>query len=377
MVCIGEGEDALIELVRKMEHWQRHDGIPGIMVKGREDAFKPRPLIQDLNGIPFPDYSQEDHFMLVGQQICKLNEAMLKKHMAKAPYRILATRGCPFGCTYCCNNTLNKIFTHQETLRKRSVDNIVEELVQAKSRLPFVRMVEFSDDAFFLFSREEIEEFNRKYKENIGMPFSVIGVAPQSVTREKLSLLVDAGMIGLRMGIQTGSERTRRLYKRQASNRVIEESAAIFNEFTGRLQHVFYDIILDNPWEEDDDLIDTLMLLTRLPPPYRLLLFSLTFYPETELYKKAKRDGIIKDDLKDIYVKHYVKLSRTYLNRLFVLQALYARHGDTMSPRTISLLTDRMSRRTGLGALLYAILTMESVMKMGKHIYARSTRLEG
>jgi radical SAM superfamily enzyme YgiQ (UPF0313 family) len=374
MVCIGEGEEALVELVRKMEHGPSHDGIPGIMVKGREDVFKLRPLIQDLNSIPFPDYSFEDHYMLVGQETREVNEAMLKKHSNSGRYRTLASRGCPFACTYCCNNTFNSMFTHQKKLRKRSVDNIIEELIQIKSKLSFVKTIEFSDDSFFLFSTEEIEEFSGKYKEKIGIPLFVVGVTPQSLAREKLSLLVDSGMTQLRMGIQTGSERTKRLYHRNYSNQLVEESAAIINEFTGRLGIVFYDIILDNPWETDEDLIDTLMFLTRLPPPYRLQLFSLTFYPGTDLYTKAKRDGIIKDDLKDVYTKNYLSYSKTYLNRLFALQSRYARHGDTMSPGTISLLTHRMSRRTGLGHLLYTILTVESFTKTGKHLLAESLK---
>lgn len=368
MVCIGEGEETLVELVKKMEHGLSYDDIPGIMVKGREDMFKPRPLIQDLNSLPFPDNSYEDYYMLVGQEICKMNDAMLKKYFISIHYRTLTSRGCLFSCTYCCNSTLHRMFTHQKKLRKRSVDNIIEELIQIKSKLPFLKVIEFSDDAFMHFSTKEIEEFSREYKEKIGIPLFVVGVSPKSVTKEKISLLLDAGMTRLRMGIQTGSERTKRLYKRNYSNQLVEESTAIINEFTDRLDSVIYDIILDNPWETDEDLIDTLMFLVRLRPPYSLMFFSLTFYPETDLYKKAKRDGIIKDDLNDVYAKNYLSYSKTYLNRLFALQARFAHQGDTMSPRTIMLLTHWITRRTGLGYLLYAILMGKSIIKRGKHL---------
>ncbi len=155
MVCIGEGEEALVELVKKIEHGLSYDDIPGIMVKGREDVFRPRTLIQDLNSLPFPDNSYKDYYMLVGQEIRKMNDAMLKKYFISIHYRTLTSRGCLFSCTYCCNSTLHRMFTHQKMLRKRSVDNIIEELIQIKSKLPFLKVIEFSDDAFMHFSTRD------------------------------------------------------------------------------------------------------------------------------------------------------------------------------------------------------------------------------
>jgi len=124
-----------------------------------------------------------------------------------------------------------------------------------------------------------------------------------------------------------------------------------------------YDIILDNPWETDENLEETLMFLTKLPAPYRLGFYSLTFYPETELYDKAKKDGIIKDgfvhDLNDVYRKTYNGIQKTYLNRIFFL--LSASMG-TMSTRTMSLLLNKKVRKLKLGMVLYAILSIKYAM---------------
>ena len=139
------------------------------------------------------------------------------------------------------------------------------------------------------------------------------------------------------------------------------------NEFKDKIGPPQYDIILDNPWETDERLEETLTFLTRLPSPYRLGFYSLTFYPETELYDKAKEAGIIKsgfiNDLNDVYRKQYNGIQGTYLNRLFFL--LNASMG-TMSTKTMSLLLNRKVRKLKLGYALYAILSIK---------YARPSRL--
>ena len=53
-------------------------------------------------------------------------------------------------------------------------------------------------------------------------------------------------------------------------------------------------IILDSPWDTDENLIETLMFLSKLPTPYQITIFSLVFFPGTDTYRKAKKEGIIK-----------------------------------------------------------------------------------
>ena len=102
------------------------------------------------------------------------------------------------------------------------------------------------------------------------------------------------------------------------------------------------------------------MFLTKLPPPYRIGFYSLTFYPETELYDKAIEDGIIKggfeNDLIDVYRKLYAGIQSTYLNRVFFL--LSASMG-TVSTRMMSFLLNKTVRKLGLGLVLYALLSIK------------------
>ena len=84
---------------------------------------------------------------------------------------------------------------------------------------------------------------------------------------------------------------------------------------------VRYDFILESPWDTEDNTIETLRFLVKIPPPYSLNLFSLVFFPGTDLYTRAKKDGLIKNDIEDVYRKHYgdESLKRSYLTNLFYL----------------------------------------------------------
>lgn len=357
MVCIGEGEEAIVELLKKMEKRQSYYDVHGIWFKNKGTIItNPLRSFPSLDQIPFQDYDINTHFMPNNGRIEKLNIKLLRKHNGEI-YMTMATRGCPFGCTYCCNNTINAMYPNQKQLRKRSIDSIIGELSEIKALFPFINCIKFEDDAFFTFSVEEIKEFCTQYKK-LGLSLIIGGVTPTTLNREKLSLLVDAGLNLLRMGIQTGSERIKKLYNRRYSNEQVERSVKIINEFKDKIRLPHYDIILDNPWETDEDLIATLMFLSKLPLPYRLQIFSMNFYPGTELYNKAKMDGIITDDLKEVYLKSNSYPSKTYLNRLFFLLCDYASNGQRIPPRIMHILTKGNMRLFRLHWVLYVVLRM-------------------
>jgi radical SAM superfamily enzyme YgiQ (UPF0313 family) len=359
IVCIGEAEETMAELARRIESGKDYRDIEGIYLKDKGEIVrnKIRALIQNLDSMPFQDYDYKTHYILRNKDVVKMTENLLEENTRKN-YFTLATRGCPFGCSYCNNNVFNKIYAGQKIIRQRSVKNVIQELEEVKNKLPCMERIYFDDDAFMLYSLEEIKSFCSKYKELIKLPFCVTGITPITLNREKLSLLVDAGLSFIRMGIETGSERISKLYKRNYSNQRVINSAKIINEFKDKIGPPQYDIILDNPWEAEDDIIATLMLLTKLPRPYQLCLYSLTFYPQTELYEKAKKDGIITDDLTDVYRKFYHSYKNSYLNKLFHL--LDMSRGN-ISTKMMALLTNKTLRKLNVGWLLYWILLLISL----------------
>ena len=108
----------------------------------------------------------------------------------------------------------------------RTVDNIIGELKSVKDNLPFIKIILFNDDAFFLMPLETIKEFSSKYKKHIKMPLIITGATPSTLSKTKLSVLVEAGLIEMRMGIQTLAETSKKLYKRPHSNNAIMEAVS-------------------------------------------------------------------------------------------------------------------------------------------------------
>lgn len=357
LICLGEGEIAFVELVRRLAHHEDYRSIPSIYGKDNGEVFRNplQTLIQDLDGIPFPDYSFQENYILDEGHIKPLDPKTLRKHIGNS-YMILATRGCMFACTYCVNNTLKKMFHHQKTLRKRGIDNIIEELLMARQQLYAFDIVRFEDDTFLSYSTAEIRDFSRKYKEKIGLKLNIGGVTPTILTEEKLALLVDAGLESVRMGIQSASEHTKKLFKRNYANQNILNAANIFTKFKDKLGRIRYDIILDNPFETDNEVIETLLFVAQLPTPYMLTLFALTLYPETELYYRARQEGLITDDHKDVYNKNIHGYKRTQLNRLFEILSRYAKRDMKLPYSLIRLMTRKNMLRLKVTYLIYYIL---------------------
>lgn len=354
MVCIGEGEESLVELVEKMRAGEDRPHIPGIWRKEGEKRIRTprRPLIQDLDRLPFPDFDTENHFVLWNDGIQRVTSEILQVCL-RDYYLTLTSRGCPFQCTYCWNHVFSRIYEGERTIRKRSVENVIAELKMVNDRFPYVEKICIDDDAFFLRTDEEIEAFCVQYREHVRIPMWVTGATPSTLNERKLAALANAGMTTFRMGIQSGSERTKRLYRRTHSNRAILNAVRLIHRFRETVRSPQYDIILDNPWETARDLRATLLFLSRLPVPYELFLFPLVFYPGTDLFEKARREGKMPAEESEIERIRHHRLKPTFLNGLFVLMNDYARRGWRISPAVMFLLTRPLLMRLGISPLIH------------------------
>ena len=334
MVCIGEGEEVLLDLLETIESGQNFDDVEGVWLKdnGKIIQNRLRPLIKDLDRLPYFDCSNEDHYLLhkESDRIKPLTKELYKKTMPLLPdrngglkraYRTMTDRGCPHRCSYCNVATLKEMYKNDKTpyLRVRSVENVMEELVQIKKRFPFVEAVQFFDDTFFARSLKYIERFSEQYAEKVRLPF-YCQASPNTLAEKKLKTLIDAGLVYVEMGIQTGSKRVRELYRRKESNEKILEATRLLHASRDRLIPPDYHIIIDNPWETENDTFETVKLLYLISKPYGLCISSLVFFPGTALYEKAVKEGTVRDEMKDIYRKpFYIPPRKTCVNFLIYL----------------------------------------------------------
>ncbi|HQY90544.1 radical SAM protein [Caldilinea sp.] len=329
-VCVGEGEDAIVELVHSIELGASQYDIQNIWwrdAQGQIHANPNRPITQNLDELALPDYDLDRQFILNDGQIEPLTPPLLAHHLmhnfarqTRLAYMLSATRGCPFRCTFCCDNALSKMFAGWSKLRRRSPQNLLAEIQVICAVLPQLEAVMLIDSTFLAVSDDWLEEFANLYRREVGLPF-FIQTTPGSIKEHKLQLLVEAGLADVGMGLQSGSARMRSLYHRFETNEQIVESGRLLQKHRAAIPYPSYDVISDNPYESYEDQLETLNLLYRLPRPHLLHFFSLTFYPGTDMYELAKTDGFISDDEVDIYAKSYIKLQPNYYN--FVLWCLH------------------------------------------------------
>jgi len=334
MVCLGEGEDALLEVMQKMERGEDYSGVEGIWFKkdGRCVKNKFRKIIKDLDRLPFFDFSLKDHYIFdhMEDAIVPLTMENFRAALPRLPhldnklkiaYRTMTDRGCPHKCSYCNVSAQKGMFEEADTkyFRHRSAQHSIAELVEMKERFPFVEAVQFFDDTFFARGPNDLEKFAALYKEKVGLPF-YCQASPNTISERKMACLVDAGLVFVEMGVQTGSTRIRKLYNRHETNDKIIAATKIIAGYVPRIMPPDYHIILDNPWETQRDVMDSVRLLMKVPKPYGLCISSLVFFPQTPLYLKARKEGLIQDDVSDVFRQpFYIPPKKTYANFLIYL----------------------------------------------------------
>ncbi len=299
-VCFAEGDGVIVDLVNKMEAQADYLDTPNMAfnTNGTYLVNDVLPPFSDLDSLPFYDYSLDDQFLLDGT-LSRMTRENLKEHLAGYPYHIpilyfVTTRGCPYRCSY-CNNCRYVAMFGGNTLRFHSVDRVIDELEYTLQRLDFFKFVGFGDDDFLMRPREELEDFAKKYKKRVGLPFG-IALSARTYTQEKMDILLDSGLKVIQMGVQSGSQRTlKEVYNRKIQ---VSKTRDVVHQIEPYMRthglDFLLDFIIDNPYESRDDIIQTYQYLLDLPLRVRLNLFFLAFFPGTPIYERALEDGIIK-----------------------------------------------------------------------------------
>ena len=191
-ICVGEGEDALLELCEALESGRSAEGIASIWHRrGGEIVRNPvRPLVEDLDSIAFPDREIFDEANFAANQ--------------KGRLTMMASRGCPFECSYCCNHLQKSIYPNpKKYVRFRSPSNVVDEIERARERDPRLAQVRFEDDILTM-DRRWFREFAALYRERVDLPF-ICNARVDLLNEEMVGLLAEAGCSAIAMGVESGN----------------------------------------------------------------------------------------------------------------------------------------------------------------------------
>lgn len=318
-LCIGEGESVVPAVLEHLHSEGKGviPNIPGVWVRlnGKETRQPFNASETNLNSLPVQDYLPDYFYGLHKNRIYNFaqNPGLFRSYALYGGtcHMMITTRGCPFNCGYCANASLSKVYGRK--VRERSVENCMEELKRVKKD-PYVLYINFQDDCFFIHNREWIERFCKEYKKEINLPF-IVRAIPTLLDREKLFMLKEAGLSLVIMGIQSGSDRVNfDIYNRKIKFESVKKAADLISEAKAL---PYYEMIVDNPYETEDDMIETIKSMSTLRKPYTVSLAHLTFFPGTPLTEKALNDRIVDPEA---YLNRFmVNIDYTYLNKLLYL----------------------------------------------------------
>jgi anaerobic magnesium-protoporphyrin IX monomethyl ester cyclase len=299
-ICVGEGELALLEYVDRLEAGKNAGDVMNFWLKnGGKIVRNPvRPLIQDLDGLPFPDREEFDYAGFL--------------ELTPFGLEFSSSRGCPLSCSFCVNETLRGIYGPEGYVRRRSVGNLMDEVKSVAGKHAKISHVTFHDDVFTM-DAAWLADFSRRYSDEVGLPFRVNSNAG-FFSRKIASLLREAGCVEVAFGVETGDEclREKTLCKR-LSNAQLSAAFAAARDF-GIKTRAFN--MLGIPGETEDTLKATLRLNRELKADYVNAPFFRP-YPGTRLYDMCVREGFLRGGVSDFLEETMLKLPTVSDRRLY------------------------------------------------------------
>lgn len=278
VICRGEGEFAMLELADYLEQHRCISDIKNLYIKSNGRIFKndPRPLVDNLDALPFADFGPYDHY---------------------APIRrdnlvyCMTSRGCPYSCTYCCNYKLRDLYKGSTYIRRQSVKYTIEEMEYMIRRHPEVKYISFADDIFTL-HKDWLIQFLEMYRARIGLKF-ICNIHVNAIDEEIIRTLKGAGCDRVCFGIEHGDPgiRTRILNRNYSNDRILEVAALLKKN---RIRIRTYNMI-GVPSEKLTDALRTVEINAVIRPEYACSYLMIP-YPGTQIYEMCLRDNLLKNN---------------------------------------------------------------------------------
>jgi len=280
IVCIGEGEEAILELADSIDKNEGRKDIKNFWFKKGKRVFKnpPRQLKTNLDSYPPPD---KELFY----------EQLPPSYKENTSY--LSSRGCPYNCTYCGNEQKRKIYQGLGPfVRQKKVENVVKELTLFKKKFG-TKQILFGDDIFAI-NKQWLKDFAPKYKQEVGLPFSCF-IHPKVFDFERAKILKKAGCTYAWFGIQSGSERIRKtVLDRFETNEEIINAAEICHRAGLKFM---VDHIFDIPFESDKEVLEAISLYNKIRPDM-INCYNLLYFPKSKILQHGLKAG--KLSIKDV-----------------------------------------------------------------------------
>lgn len=247
-----------------------------------------RPAISDLDALPFVDRSLIDMRAYARQ---------IGESMVHGVISILATRGCPYSCTYC-----HRIMSKK--LHWRSPENIFDE-IKYYYDLGFRRFA-FVDDIFNL--RRDVSHALYRRVIAHGMKLQILfsnGLRGDVLNTEDIDLMVEAGVINIALALETASPRLQAAIKKNLKlDRLRENIDYICSKYS---KEVILDlfVMMGFPGETKEELQLTLDFVKSIRWLHFPVLSMVQIYPGSDMIPFALEHGITVEQIQRSGGKEY------------------------------------------------------------------------
>lgn len=258
-VVIGEGEKAMLRLVRDVDY--------GININKKcYSSF----YIEDLDSVSFPSRKTIKNER-------NINQAYIDNGIRITS--ILASRGCPFSCSFCCSHKL-----WGRNTRFRSSNNILDEFEMLTKEWG-IEFIKFADDTFTVNKHRVIDFCKLKIERGITVPYGA-NAHVNTINKEVLQYLVDSGCKELWYGVESGSPRILNEMHKNADIDCIKNVFKLTKDFGIKTRAYF---LLGMPSETIEDIEMTKNLCDELSPD--IVGFTLLSpYPVNEYFDDSMID---------------------------------------------------------------------------------------
>jgi len=286
----GEGEITIVKLLRCIENKKDLNKVKGIIFRDRKGKIiitPPRELIKNIDEIPFPDFEGLGFGDYINNQLT--NTVYYQNcYDNPRPLHILASRSCPFQCTFCYHSL-------GTGYRERSIKNVLAE-IEFMIKKHNINILCINDDLFS--AREErlmefcrgIEKINKERGQKIKWTCQL---AVKTVNNNLLKTLKKAGCEIISYGFESFSEKVLKSMKKPIAPREIDLA---FKSTIKEKMGIQANFIFGDPAETIETSKKTLNYWKN-ECKGQVVLGFIQPYPKSEIYTHCISKGIIKDKL--------------------------------------------------------------------------------
>lgn len=284
-VC-GEGEETFKELLTFLARRMKNlNEVKGLAFKKENNIVinRPRKLIDNINLLPFPDWS--------GLPIGQYTDLVLEAENSDPVFPILATRGCPFDCIFCASKI---IFGRQ--CRARSAENVLDE-IKYLIRKYGAKNFGFVDDTLTLEKKRMEELCDLIIKSGFKISWKC-NARVNGFDEQMASKLKRAGCKNVGFGVESGDPDVWQAVNKNILQKDVV-SAHKAAKKAGLLVSSFF--MVGNVGESPESIKKTIDFIKKIDTDYPTCAIA-TPYPGTKMYEMGKRKGWIKNENWDDYI---------------------------------------------------------------------------